>query len=57
MANDYVVKPVTSKDYQVDSRVTVKEPYKPVSSNVCGTDAPGVVSGVRMNATTWPSGT
>lgn len=57
MANDYVVKP-TTQDYRVDSRVTVKQPHKPQSTDVCGTQVfKGVVSGVRMNATTWPSGT
>lgn len=46
-----------SKDYKVDSRSTIKQPHKPISVDICGDpNQKRVVSGVRVNDTTWPSG-
>lgn len=55
--NDYVTKITSTDTYKVDGRITVSIPSKPQSKNILNGPEDLVVSGVRMNATTWPSGT
>lgn len=55
--SDYVTQITSTDTYKVDGRITVNIPFKPQSKNILDGPQDPVASGVRMNATTWPSGT
>jgi len=57
MPNEYANKIDSTQGYKVDSRITINQQRKPISSDV-GTNIDKIVaSGVRVNNTVWPSGT
>lgn len=57
MPNEYVNKIDSTKGYQVDSRITISQQRKPISGDIGQNPDKLPTSGVRANATVWPSGT